>query len=380
MSTIFPIVAESVEAAIDPNNKLTFLLDWELTLKCNLDCKYCTTGIVHGHDNSIPHPPLKDCLETVDFMFNYVNIYMKHKAPWSRHVILNVYGGESLYHPNIIEILEYVRRQHIQYKDQWTLTVTTTTNAVVSTKQMHRLVDLIDEFTVSYHTESTPQQQQQVRDNLLLLKEKNSRAKCVILMHPKEENFADNLAMIEFCKDNEIRYLPRQLDHPLEDTSWNYKDYQVVWFDKYYKQKSFTSTTQVTLPGEQCDTNLADIGRACCGGRQLVQNQDFKNRMYYVQNKFPGWSCSVNWFFVYIKQVTKEVFVNKDCRMDFDGNVGPIGHLNKANELLQDLEIKLTSKTLPTIKCKINRCQCGLCAPKAEKQEYFDKIMEKYKI
>ena len=54
-----------LEPAIDPNNRISFLLDWELTMKCNLDCSYCG----NGHDNSTKHPPLNECLKTLNFMF-----------------------------------------------------------------------------------------------------------------------------------------------------------------------------------------------------------------------------------------------------------------------------------------------------------------------
>lgn len=377
---VFPITVESIEAAIDPNNKMTFLLDWELTFKCNLDCNYCATHLYGGHNNSIPHPPLDECLKTIDFMYKYVDLYMKHKVPSVRHVILNIYGGESLIHPNIITILEQVKERYHPYQDRWSLTVTVTTNAVVSAKQMNKITDLIDEFSVSYHTESTEKQKQQVRDNLLLIKSKNKRLKCIILMHTQDENFADDLAMIEFCKSNEIKYLPRQLDHGPKDTRWNYKPYQVVWFEEFYKKKGFNNSNQVTLSAEKETTDLADVGRVCCGGRQLSLNQNYRERAFYVQNKFPNWYCSVNWFFVSIKQITNEVFVNKDCRMNFKGSVGPIGYLDNTDKILTELQNKLDNNTLPVIQCKKTRCVCGLCAPKAKEFSTFDKIMKKYKL
>ena len=377
---VFPIEAKSLEAAIDPNNKLTFLLDWELTFKCNLDCGYCSTDLYGGHDNNIPHPPLDECLKTIDFMYEYVDSYMKYKKSPFRHVILNVYGGESLFHPDIVTILEQVKEKHVAYRDRWTLTVTVTTNAVVSSKQMTRVVDLVDEFTVSYHTENTDKQKQLVRDNLLLIKNKGRRLKCIILMHTKDENFADDLKMIEFCQTNQIKYLPRQLDHHPDHTQWNYKPYQVVWFDDFYKQKSFKNSNQANLdPGKE-NTDLAEVGRACCGGRQLSHNQNYQERAFYVHNKFPDWYCSVNWFFVYVKQVTKEVFVNKDCKMNFNGEVGPIGLLDKTEEILADLQNRLDNSTLPVIQCKKRRCYCGLCAPKAKDSEQFNLIMKKYKL
>ena len=72
-----------------------------------------------GHDNSISHPKLSDCLDSLDFMFEYADLYMSHKPKGIRTVILNVYGGESLSHPDIIEILTQAREKYQQYSDHW---------------------------------------------------------------------------------------------------------------------------------------------------------------------------------------------------------------------------------------------------------------------
>ena len=56
---------KSIGFALDPNNVPSFLLDWEVTRLCNLDCTYCGEA---GHDNSTKHPPLDECLRTIDFM------------------------------------------------------------------------------------------------------------------------------------------------------------------------------------------------------------------------------------------------------------------------------------------------------------------------
>ena len=130
----------SLEAAIDPNNRLTFLLDWELTMKCNLDCSYCETGIYGGHDNSQQHPSVDECIRSIDFMFAYVDRYMQRRAKAFRHVILNVYGGESLHHPHIVDILQEVRDRYRQYADRWTLKITCTTNIIVSRKKLSEII------------------------------------------------------------------------------------------------------------------------------------------------------------------------------------------------------------------------------------------------
>lgn len=87
---------KSIGFALDTTNVPSFLLDWEVTKLCNLDCSYCVTGLDGGHDNSTKHSPLEECLQTIDFMYQYVDLYMQYKKPSQRKVILNVYG-EKVY-------------------------------------------------------------------------------------------------------------------------------------------------------------------------------------------------------------------------------------------------------------------------------------------
>lgn len=371
-----------LEPAIDPANRISFLLDWELTMKCNLDCSYCQSDLYGGHNNALPHPPLSDCLNTIDFMFEYVDLYMQHKPNGIRYVILNVYGGESLHHPDIVKILQTVHERYKKYKESWHLTVTTTTNAIVSKKKLLDIIPLIDEFTVSYHSENTEKQETQFKENLLTISKSSSRLKCVVLMHATPNLFQRCLDMISWLDKNTIKYLPRQLDHSLSNIQYNYNTNQVVWFDNLYSTKSYKTKTNITINTTSDVNNNIDLsksGRACCGGRQLCQNSNYKARTFWVENKFPDWHCSVNEFFLYIKQVNREIYVNKDCKMNFNGQVGPIGNLNNSNELLSSLKTHFYNNTKPTIQCKKSRCLCGLCAPKAKNLDTFNHIMKKYR-
>ena len=185
--------------------------------------------------------------------------------------------------------------------------------------------------------------------------------------------------MIEWLSAHDIRHIPRQLDDS-SNKRINYDQQQIKWFNKFYQSKTFGQADAIDEVADK-KINLSDTGRACCGGRQVCQDQNYKERKFYVlDNKFPDWYCSVNKFFVFVKQVTGEIFVNKDCKMNFEGKVGPIGHLNTSKELLKDLEQKLDTGTLPVIQCKKYKCTCGLCAPKARDLETYNKIMEKYEI
>ena len=308
----------TLEPAIDPNNRISFLLDWELTMKCNMDCSYCFSELYGGHDNSTRHPELDKCLVAIDFMYQYVDQYMRTKPRGIRYVTLNVYGGESLYHPDIVTILEQVHERYKPYQDYWHLTVTTTTNAIVSSRQLQRILPLIDEFTVSYHTEATPKQKQQFCDNLVTIAKSGKRQKCVVLMHQDPELFEDANRMIAWLEQHNIKHMPKQLDGIK-----TYDTAQVTWFDQLDQARTFGSTAEPT-----------EFRRACCGGRQMCGDLDYKQRHHYVGNQFPDWYCSVNHFFLHVKQLTGEVFVNKDCRMSFDGTVGPIGNLSNTSTIL----------------------------------------------
>ena len=338
-------------------------------MKCNLDCSYCTPGLYGGHDNTQRHPAVADCLRTIDFMFEYADIYMKAKPRGIRYVVLNVYGGEALHHPDIVNILTAVRQRYEPYRDRWQLAVTTTTNAIVVPHRLEQIIPLIDEFTVSYHTDNTEKQKQQFRDNLLLLKAAEKRQKCIVLMHSEPDKFADAQNMIAWLDQNNIKHLSRQLDN-WQDQEFNYNSQQVVWFEGLYKKSLDHSAIK------KGKADLTDTGRACCGGRDLCENQNRQDPQKFVANKFPGWYCSVDQFFLYIKQVNGEVYVNKDCKMNYDGDVGPIGNLNDTKSLLT----LAGDPNRPTIRCARDRCYCGLCAPKAENLDTYNTIMRKYEI
>jgi pyruvate-formate lyase-activating enzyme len=368
---------EVLEPAIDPSNRISFLLDWELTMKCNLDCSYCSSGTYGGHDNSTKHPPTVECLSALDFMFEYADLYMSRKPKGIRYVVLNVYGGESLHHPDIVEILSNIQEKYQPYRDRWHLTVTTTTNAIASDKKLKQIIPLIDEFTVSYHSECTNKQKQQFKENLLTIRDSGKRLKCIVMMHQDPDLFQDATNMLAWLTDYNIKLLPKQLDGSSGvEGDRIYNQTQIQWFNNIYNSKTFGQTTE--LLEDKVESNLTDLGRACCGGRSLCANQNYRQRNFYVENKFPDWYCSVNHFFLYVKQVNGEVYVNKDCKMNFDGQVGPIGNLNDTIKILSTLKNQLDNNNLPIIQCKKYNCWCGLCAPKAKNLDTYNSIMKKY--
>jgi len=364
---------EVLEPAIDPNNRISFLLDWELTMKCNLDCSYCLTGLHGGHDNSIQHPPKDECIQALEFMFEYVDQYMHRKPKGLKYVMLNVYGGEALHHPDIVEILSQIQQKYQPYRDRWQLTVTNTTNAIVSNEKLKKIIPYIDEFTVSSHVESTDKQKTQFKENLLTIRDADKRLKCIVMMHNNPQLFREAEDFLSWLQSNQIRSLAKQIDSP--DIRL-YSEQQIKWFNSDYQTKTYGVANKIN--NSHGPTNLTAVGRACCGGRQGCVDQNYKERQYYIlDNKFPDWHCSVNEFFLFVKQVNGEVYVNKDCKMNFDGTVGPIGNLSDTASIINELKTQLTNGQ-PIIQCKKSKCLCGLCAPKAKDLDTYKSIMKKY--
>jgi len=365
---------EVLEPAIDPNNRISFLLDWELTMKCNLDCSYCPTGTYGGHDNSTRHPPKEECIKTLEFMFEYADQYMQRKPKGLRYVVLNVYGGESLHHPDIVEILAQIQEKYQPYAEYWHLTVTTTTNAILPDEKLLKIIPYIDEFTVSSHVESTAKQKKQFKENLLIIRNADKRLKCIVIMHDHTELFQESVDFLSWLDQNQIRSLPKQID---SGNTRSYNQQQINWFNSIYQKKTHGVSVPIDL-GTADSISLGDIGRACCGGRQSCLDQNYKNRQYYIHdNRFTDWYCSVNQFFLFVKQVNGEVFVNKDCKMTFNGTVGPIGNLSDTDAIIDNLKQQLTNGQ-PVIQCKKSRCLCGLCAPKAKNLDTYKSIIKKY--
>jgi hypothetical protein len=374
----------SLSFALDPKNIPSFLLDWEVTKLCNLDCSYCTTGIEYGgHDNSTKHPPLEECIKSIDFMFAYVDLYMKYKKLSQRKVILNVYGGESLYHPNIVEILNEVHKKYQAYKDNWFLTVTCTTNAIIGAQQWKKITPLIDNFTLSYHSEVNQKQKEIFKKNALNLKNINKPHKVIVMMNNKKELWQDSITMVEFCKQNNINFVAKPLDNGAEEWSYSPEQFNILktfWINQV-SAKQQDSYKEIICDVGTTNNNSINQGRACCGGRQLSMNSDLKNKVTFVpKQNFKSWYCSVNWFFLFVQQLTGNVYVNKDCRMNFNGDVGAIGNIQNADLLLETLDNQLTNKTLPVIECAKKLCICGFCAPKAKLKEDFQSIIGRYII
>jgi pyruvate-formate lyase-activating enzyme len=363
---------KSITFGLDPSAPPAFLLDWELTKKCNLDCSYCAIGEFGGHDNSTQHPPIEECVKSIDFMYEYVDLYMQYRKESNRKVVLNVYGGESLVHPQILEILQQVKDKQQKYKHRWELTITCTTNGIVGTRMWSKIIPYIDEFIVSYHPENIPKQKEQYKKNILQLKKINKRFKCVMLMHNDKEMFNDVERMVQYCKDNQLPFFLKRLDNTEEQWAYTGKQFQKI-------QANF-GDNEVEEPDEKVLS--ISKGRACCGGRKMCVNGNYKENLLYINKQgFKDWHCSVNWYFLFLRQYNGKVYSStKDCLTNVTTNrVEPLGNIDNYQVMLDTLRTQLETKSMPVIKCVKSICVCGYCAPKAESRVELTGLL-KHKI
>jgi len=131
---------------------------------------------------------------------------------------------------------------------------------------------------------------------------------------------------------------------------------------------------------EDSDELGLKFGRPCCGGRTMCLHSEgeTKKSKFVDFREFEGWYCSVNWFFMHIEQQTNRVFHHQTCKAQFGGGIGPIGGLDDAEQILQDLERTLQQQQMPTIICPKKTCGCGLCAPKSIDQDKFNAVLSSH--
>jgi hypothetical protein len=200
-------------------------------------------------------------------------------------------------------------------------------------------------------------------------------------MHTEEKLFNDTESIIQFCENNQIRYVAKPLDNSGDD--WKYSDKQfsklkTFWIKTIPESKKSEYLNLMDQVGTSESVSSINEGRPCCGGRKLSINGDLKSCVSFVPKQgFADWYCSVNWFFLFVRQQDKKVFTNKDCQMSTTGKVEPLGDLENCKRIIDTLKYQLENNTMPIIQCKKKICLCGFCSPKAENKESFLKLIKR---
>lgn len=357
----------TIEAAYHPKNKMGFLIDWLLTLKCNYDCTYCTVGPL-GHDNSIAHPPIEKCMTMLRHMYEYTDTVMQYKKNSFKDAILNVYGGEALYHPDIENILIGSTREYEKYADRWRLRRRLTTNATATAKKWHTVCEHIEGITFSYHAEGPDKLKTLFKNNIEYAVDQKIEYDIPVMMYPHVKYWQDCLDFMKYCKENKLNARPKLLDGP----EGVYTQLQLEQLTPYVKNFDEADIKKIDPT-----TKIQDQSRGCCGGRPMCMNRDVKNYVSMIPRDlgFKGWHCSANQFFLSGNNISGNYHTNKDCRVRLDGTTGPIATMDTMDDYITQMK---QQTELPTLVCGQDRCRCGTCAPKSVHKENLDSILKIY--
>jgi len=358
----------TIEPAYHPKNKMGFLIDWLLTLKCNYDCDYCPIG-PNGHDNSTQHPPTEKCIQMLKQMYQYTDVMMQQKKNQFKDAILNVYGGEALYHPDIEKILIQTTNQYEKYACSWRIKRRITTNATATAKKWKAVCEHIEGVTFSYHSQGAKKMKTFFKKNIDHVLKIGKEYDIIVCAFPHSQHWQDCLDFLDYCKKNKLNARPKFLDGPLG----LYTQKQINDLAPYTKDDSIGTDIKQ-------DISIDKQTRGCCGGRALCTNRNIKEHQTMVPRKlgFEGWHCSANWFFLHGNNVNGEYYTNKDCRVRLDQTVGRIANIETMPSYIDYIKKNLSNNTLPMMQCVQKKCRCGTCAPKSLHKENVDAILKIY--
>lgn len=358
----------TIEPAYLPKSKLGMLIDWLITLKCNYDCSYCPIN-EFGHDNSQPHPAYEKSLRMLKQLYAYADVMMMSKKDRFKDAVMNIYGGEAIYHPQFVSLAEATTREFEKYKDRWRLIRRITTNATATESNWKNIMDHVEGATLSYHSQGPDKLKKLFKKNLEYIVAQGKNYDVVVLMFPEDPYWEDCVNMLRYCKENKFIFRPRLLDGA----------------EGAYKEKHLEDLADFLDKNELDNINPSPIQRqvrACCGGRPLCTNRNIKENQILVPRGpegYKGWHCSANQFFIYGNNTNGKYYTNKDCRVRLDGTTGTIATVDTMDEYTKTLREQITENGAPPLlTCAQNTCRCGTCAPKSTHKEKLLEVMKIY--
>ena len=381
--------------AIDDKTEKQLMVIWDLGRRCTFACSYCPP---HRKNNWSDTASLESLIATADNLERYSEIYNAKRNERFR-VAASFTGGEPTVNPAFFPFLEYLQEHYPHWKR------TLTTNGFYSERKLRTVMANTNFTTVSWHCEGMPAQKDRVRKNLEIMKAEGYSFKINIMFHEQENYITECVDLAEWCDYNDVAYTPRvigdqgDIKQGIKDkTVHTYTQEQLDWMQRYWDAKkvdsakpSIAASNPVKLAGPP-GTAMAmatpekkvgqKIGRPCCGGRKLDMMHDdddeWTTSTFVQNNNFKGWSCMINWYFLYIHQEIDKIWHHQTCQVNLNGEVGPICNVSNFSEYCDDLEVKMNTGSMPYIRCPKSHCGCGLCAPKASRDDVAREIFKRH--
>jgi len=371
--------------AINDKKENQLMVIWDLGRKCTFACSYCPP---HRKNNWSDTANLDELISTAKGLERYHNTYNKHRhEPFKLSASFT--GGEPTVNPAFFKFLTYLQEHYPHWKR------TLTTNGFYSERKLRTVMANTDFTTVSWHCEATPSQKSRVRENLRIMHEEGYGFKVNVMFHAHEEYFDECVELCAWLDERGIGYTPRIIGDEgnakvglVARTVHEYTEEQMAWMKAFWDNKKKPKVVETFKPTQQPPPGVMGmivneppkpkkvvgqtLGRPCCGGRPMeIKTDDGWERSDLLPtNNFQGWSCMVNWYFLYIHQEIDQVWHHQTCQVNLDGEVGPICKASELDQWCDKLDnIIETTGTMPYIRCPKTHCGCGMCTPKAKSDE-----------
>lgn len=380
--------------AIDDKNEKQLMVIWDLGRRCTFACSYCPP---HRKNNWSKTANLDELIATADNLERYSEIYNAKRNERFR-VAASFTGGEPTVNPDFFKFLEYLQTNYPHWKR------TLTTNGFYSERKLRTVMANTNFTTVSWHCEGSPEQKERVKKNLEIMNAEGYGFKINIMFHEQKEYFQECIDLAMWCDDNGVSYTPRvvgdqgDIKQGIKDkTVHKYTAEQLEWLQRYWDAKkadgdkpAYTASIVATPTIHNHNSNPEQkpeekkvgqkIGRPCCGGRKLDLKDDdeWSVGTFVENNNFKGWSCMINWYFLYIHQEIDKIWHHQTCQVNLEGKVGPISTVSAFGEYCDDLEAKMNTGNIPYIRCPKSHCGCGLCVPKAKHDGLANEIFKRH--
>lgn len=382
--------------SIDLLTGKVFQVTWDLGRRCNYDCSYCPS---HRHDNFSSHATLESLCSNVDFLLQYIDVYMSRRN--FKEASITFTGGEPTVNPNFIQLVEYIKSEYVtKYQSKWACNFAVTSNGAMSKSIADAIIKHMGHITISYHVEAD----QLVKDKVLTrvrqfnIAKKNQGFGLSLNVMFHAEYFNECIRICEQLEKEGIAFVPRVIGEELDSKptfAHMYTAQQSKWMKLYWENdkdrgtpehksiKQITEDAFSYIPPKTSESLSKDkllgvkIGRPCCGSREMkfYKGVDEKIGRFSEMREFKGWYCSVNWFFLHLEQQTDSLFHHQTCQARFDNTRGPIGKLSDGQSIVDNLRKMIETDTLPTIVCTKQTCGCGLCSPKSTTLEKYKTIL-----
>ena len=146
--------------------------------RCNYDCSYCPA---HRHDNFSPHASLDELKKVGKFVLDYgklINNYRNHKQ-----LNISFTGVEPTVNPNFITFGEWLESYRDNYRDDYYLVLSLTTNGAFGKKMAESILRVYEALTISYHVEAHQKLKDQAVGNIYYFNENNFACKVNVMFH-----------------------------------------------------------------------------------------------------------------------------------------------------------------------------------------------------